>query len=86
MSKPDILAGTQLLYIVARRLILGRVEILDYRLGKDGSPLIVTRESPLLFMDYVDRSGKPTRDAEPVTTEGGFNCVRYMDVSVVWKN
>ena len=86
MSKPDILAGTQLLYIVARRLIIGGVEILDYRLGKDGKPLIVTGENPLLFLGYQDQSGKPRTDAEPISTEGGFNCVRYMDISVVWKN
>lgn len=85
MSEPDILGGTQRLYIVARRLVINKAEILDYRLGKDGDPLIVVSENPLRKLDLTDRGGNPLREVS-VVKEGGFNCVRYYDVSVVWKD
>jgi len=86
MSKPDILGGTQRLYIVARRLLINKAEILDYRLGKDGEPLIVVSSNPLRSLDLVNHTGRQIPESEPVITEGGFNCVRYYGVSVVWKN
>lgn len=86
MSKPDILSGSQRLYIVIRRLVMKKAEVIDYRLGKDGDPLIVVSENPLRRIDLTSYTGKPKGDIPEVFNEGGFNCIRYFGTSIVWKD
>lgn len=81
----DIFAGVQRLAITAGRLVKNGSEILDYRLGKDGDPVIVVRDNPLKALSVVDHTGRLTNGQQGATTEGDYKCLRYLGVSIVWK-
>lgn len=81
----DIFAGLQRLAITAGRLVKNGAEIVDYRLGKDGDPVIVVRENPLKALSLVDHTGRLINGQQGATIEGDYKRLRYLDVSIVWR-
>lgn len=81
----DIFAGIQRLAIASGRLVKNGAEILDYRLGKDGDPVIVVRDNPLKALSLVDHTGRLTNGQQGATVEGDYKRLRYFGVSIVWR-